>query len=181
MTSTISLGGFTTNGAIYDSQTIDPFAAVTVADSFAVNVSATIAFTAANGVLSSPGNVLASVVSGSTVTYSFSATTPALLQSVLRALVFTPTMQSGAAGPAITTAFSLTVTDISATPSRTLSSGVNNPQSVATDAAGDVFVGNGSNDTVEEFSSTGALLRTLSSGISGPVAVATDSDRKSVV
>jgi len=45
---------------------------------------------------------------------------------------------------------------------------------VATDAAGDVFVASRGNNTVEEFSSAGALLRTLSSGISYPMTVATD-------
>jgi hypothetical protein len=45
---------------------------------------------------------------------------------------------------------------------------------VATDAAGDVFVANRGNNTVEEFSASGALVRTLSSGISSPARLATD-------
>ena len=48
------------------------------------------------------------------------------------------------------------------------------PVSVATDAAGDVFVASMGNNTVEEFSSAGALVRTLSSGIDGPASLATD-------
>ena len=57
---------------------------------------------------------------------------------------------------------------------RTLSSIVSDPYGVATDAAGDVFVANNGNGTVEEFSSDGALLQTLSSGTNDPLSVATD-------
>ena len=91
MTSPITLGGFTTNGAISDTATIAPFKTVTVSDSIPYDqVSATISFTAANGTLSGAG-LSAGVVSGGTVTYSLSATTAAALQAELRALTFTPT------------------------------------------------------------------------------------------
>ena len=51
---------------------------------------------------------------------------------------------------------------------RTLSSGINQPGSVATDAAGDVFVANYGSGTVEEFSPAGALVRTLSTTSASP-------------
>ena len=95
------------------------------------------------------------------MTYSLSATTAAALQAEIQALTFAPTAHQGAAGSTVTTAFDLTVSDVTAspptTPSATLTSGVSSPISVATDAAGDVFVGNLENNTVEEFSSAGAL------------------------
>src|SRR5271166_1740732 len=55
---------------------------------------------------------------------------------------------------------------------RTLSSGISYPITVATDAAGDVFVASADNNTVEEFSGAGGLLRTLS--INDPQGVAID-------
>src|SRR5271165_614732 len=178
MTSPITLGGFTTNGAISDTATTAPFSTVTVSDSILDDqVSATISFTAANGMLSGSG-LSAGVVSNGTVTYSLSATTAAALQAELQALTFTPAAHQGAAGSTVTTAFDLTVSDVTAspptTPSATLTSGVSSPISVATDAAGDVFVANDGNNTVEEFFSAGALVRTLSSGMDTPLFLATD-------
>src|SRR5271157_2625989 len=114
MTSPITLGGFTTNGAISDTATIAPFGAVTVSDSILDDqVSATISFTAANGMLSGSG-LSAGVVSNGTVTYSLSATTPAGLQAELQALTFTPTAHQGAAGSTVTTAFDLTCDGVAA-------------------------------------------------------------------
>ena len=125
MTSPITLGGFPANAAFSDPATIAPFGAVTVSDSIPYDqVSATIAFTAANGTLSGPG-LSAGVVMGGTVTYSLLATTVAALQAELRAVVFTPMAATGAT---VTTAFDLTVTDVTAsppmTPHATLSSGM---------------------------------------------------------
>ena len=180
-TSPITLGGFTTYSAILDTAMIAPFEAVIVSDSIPYDqVSATISFAAANGTLSG-SSLSAGVVSGGTATYSLSATTAAALQAELGALRFTPTQ--GAGGATVTTAFDVTVSDVTVsdvtaspptTPSATLSSGIDNPNSVATDAAGNVFVANQGNNTVEEFSAAGALVRTLSNGISGPDSVATD-------
>jgi hypothetical protein len=172
----LTLGGFTTNGSISDTETIGPFSAVTVSDSIPYDqVSATVSFAAANGGLSGSG-LSAGVVSGATATYSLAPTSAAALQAALRALTFTPTL--GADGATVTTAFDLTVSDVPTSPptmpSATLSSGISNPVSVATDAAGDVFVANQGADTVEEFSSAGVLVQTLSSGISEPSSVATD-------
>jgi hypothetical protein len=177
-TSPITLGGFTTSGPISDKATIDPFSTVTVSDSIPYDQpSATISFAAANGTLSGPG-LSAAAVSGGTVTYSISATAATALQAELQALTFTPTANQGADGATVTTAFDLTVTDVNAWPtttsSATLSSGISEPESVATDAAGDVFVASYGNNTVEEFSSAGLLVRTLSSGINQPYSVATD-------
>jgi VCBS repeat-containing protein len=171
---TIALGGFSTSDSIYDSQTVAPFAAIAVSDSLGnAQDSATIAFAAANGTLSGAG-LSGGVVSNGTVTYSLSATTPESLQAKLRALVFTPTAQPTAGG-AVTTSFDLTVTDVptaSAMPivNLTLSDAI--PYAIATDAAGDFFVTDGVS-SVEEFSSSGALLRTLSTG-NHPVSLATD-------
>jgi hypothetical protein len=105
----ITLLGFK-NGAILDTQTTQPFQTVTVSDSIGSSdrVSATIAFTAANGTLSGAGQ---GAVSGGTVTYSLSATDPGTLQNELRALTFTPTLHQGGAGTTVTTAFDLTVSD----------------------------------------------------------------------
>jgi hypothetical protein len=111
-TSPITLSGFTTNGAISDTAMIAPFGAVTVLDSIPYDqVSATIAFAAANGTLSGAG-LSADVVSGGTATYSLSATTAAALQAELRELTFTPTQ--GADDATVTTAFGLTVSDVTA-------------------------------------------------------------------
>src|SRR5271166_3212014 len=172
MTSPITLGGFTTNGAISDTATTAPFSTVTVSDSILDDqVSATISFTAANGMLSGSG-LSAGVVSNGTVTYSLSATTPAGLQAELQALTFTPTAHQGAAGSTVTTAFDLTVSDVTAspptTPSATLTRGINEPLGVAIDAAGDVFVENEGNNTLEEFSPAGALVQTLTAGSTLP-------------
>ena len=171
---TIALGGFSTSDSIYDSQTVAPFAAVAVSDSVAhAQDSATIAFAAASGTLSGAG-LSAGVISNGTVTYSLGAASPEVLQAELRALVFSPIAQPSAGG-AVTTSFDLTVTDVptaSATPivNLTLSEAV--PYAIATDAAGDFFVTDGAS-SVEEFSSSGALLRTLSTG-THPVSLATD-------
>jgi VCBS repeat-containing protein len=169
---TIALGGFSTSDSIYDSQTVAPFGAIAVSDSAAdAQDSATIAFAAANGSLSGAG-LSAGVVSNGTVTYSLSATTPEALQAELRVLVFTPIAQPSAGAP-VTTSFDLSVTDVptaSATPIATLSATI--PGALATDSAGDVYVTDGA-DSVEEFSSSGALLRTLSTG-ENPVSLATD-------
>jgi hypothetical protein len=181
MTSPFTISGFTTNDVILDTAKIAPFGAVAISDSIPDDqVSATISFAAANGTLSGAG-LSAAVVSGGTATYSLSATTTAALQAELRALIFTPTQ--GVDGATVTTAFGLTVSDPTVsdvmsspptTPSATLSSGISNPGSVATDAAGDVFVGNSGNNTVEEFSAADVLVQTLSSGIAGPDSLATD-------
>jgi sugar lactone lactonase YvrE len=162
---TVSLQGFTTNGAISDHATINPFGSVTVTDSNAKDsLSATISFTAANGSLSEAG-LSAGVVSNGIVSYALSATSPANLQSKLQALLYTPT-----AGLAATTQFTLSVK-----PTMTLSSGINVPQSVAVDNAGNVLVADYGNNTVEKFSVGGTLLWTQSSGVSNPVSVAVDS------
>ena len=129
MTSPITLGGLVANAAFSDPATIAPLGAITVSDSIPYDqVSATISFTAANGTLSGPG-LSAGVVMGGTVTYALSATTAAALQAELRAVVFTP---ATVAGSTVTTAFDLTVTDVTAspptTPSATLSSGIVLPQ-----------------------------------------------------
>jgi hypothetical protein len=178
MPPTITLSGLTTNGVVTDTQTIQPFGSVVVTDSIAGDlVDATISFNAADGTLSGAG-LWAGYINNGTVTYTLSAATPSALQAALRGLTFTPTAHLSA-----TAAFDLTVSDVTAlspltTPTlvRKLTSldGVSFPQGVATDAAGNVFVANYGNHTVEEFDASGVLVRTLSSGVSEPTGVATD-------
>lgn len=57
---------------------------------------------------------------------------------------------------------------------RVLSSGVNQPRSVTTDNAGNVFVASYGSNSVQEFSAGGKLLQTLSDGAGSPLSLATD-------
>ena len=92
-------------GAVNDNATINPFANVTVADVNGDNVSLTISYTAANGVLSGAG------LSGSAGNYTLSATSPAALSAQLKALTFTPTDNQAVVGATVNTTFSLTAVD----------------------------------------------------------------------
>ena len=56
----------------------------------------------------------------------------------------------------------------------TLSNGVYQPDAIAVDSNGDIYVASRFS-TVEEFSATGSLLRTLSTGLSTPVSLSLDS------
>ncbi|MGZ5049625.1 MAG: DUF4347 domain-containing protein [Methylobacter sp.] len=100
------LGGtFTTAGAINDNKTIVPFSGVTVTDAENDNVSITITYTAANGTLAGTG------LSGTVGNYTLTAASPATVQSNLRGLVFTPTVNQVAVGAATVTTFTLTPND----------------------------------------------------------------------
>ena len=88
-----------------DNAAVNPFANVTVADIDGDNVSLAINYTAANGVLSGSG------LSGSAGSYTLSATSPAALTALLRALTFTPTNNQVVVGANVNTAFSLVATD----------------------------------------------------------------------
>ncbi|KQQ32736.1 hypothetical protein ASF61_14455 [Duganella sp. Leaf126] len=92
-------------GTVNDNASINPFANVSVADVNGDNVSLTINYTGANGVLTGAG------LSGSAGSYTLSATTPAALTALLKALTFTPTDNQVAVGSSVNTTFSLTATD----------------------------------------------------------------------
>jgi len=92
-------------GNVNDNATINPFANVNVADIDGDNVSLTINYTAANGVLSGAG------LTGSAGNYTLSATSPAALSAQLKALTFTPTDNQAVVGATVNTTFSLTAVD----------------------------------------------------------------------
>ncbi|SNT10406.1 ELWxxDGT repeat protein, partial [Azospirillum sp. RU38E] len=116
-------GTFTTAGTVDDNATITPFSGVTVtdADDSTGTFTLRITYTGANGTLSSAGGGL----TGGVGDYVLSASTPAALQTLLQALVFTPTASQVAAGNTVQTTFSLTASD-------GLSSGTANTSTVVT-------------------------------------------------
>ena len=96
--------------AITDKATATPFAQVTVGDPDPGQTeTATITYTAANGVLSGTG------LAGSAGNYTLSAGSAAALQSALDALTFTPTANQVAPGATVQTAFTVSVSDGTAT------------------------------------------------------------------
>ncbi|CUW39775.1 putative autotransporter outer membrane protein; type V secretion [Magnetospirillum sp. XM-1] len=102
------LGGtFTTAGTVNDNATTTPFSAVTFTDVDAGAVSVAITYTAANGTFASGGGGL----TGSVGSYTLSGASPAALQTLLRALVFTPTANQTAPGGTVVTTFTLTPAD----------------------------------------------------------------------
>jgi fibronectin-binding autotransporter adhesin len=102
-------GAFTTAGAVNDNATTTPFSGVTVADADDATgtFTVTITYTAANGALSSAGGGLA----GSAGSYTLTASSPGDLQTLLQALVFTPTANQAAPGNTVVTTFTLTPSD----------------------------------------------------------------------
>ena len=173
MAPTITISGLPTNGAITN-VTAQPFSSVAITDSVPGDlVDATISFAAADGTLVGAG-LSAGVVNGGIVTYRLSTTTPVALQTELQGLIFKANSQGAAPGTPVTTTLNLTVSDvIGLTPLAMLKSGVYDPISVATDAAGDVFVANYWGGSVEKFDASGTLVFTVPSS-SAPYSVATD-------
>ena len=168
----INISGVT-NSTLPDTSTVEPFRAVTINDdNNADTESATISFTAANGVLSGSG-LSAGVVSHGVATYTVDASTASGLLSELQQLVFTPTAHQLAAGKTLNTDVTLSVSGYRAGIMQTLSNGASSPGALATDSHGDVFVTYAT--AVEEFSASGSLLHTFSNGLSLPDALATDS------
>ena len=116
-----TFAGTTAGQAVGDNTTLSPFAAATVTDPD-VNASETVTITVtangtasdANGLLSGTG--LAKIGTG---TYALTAGTPAAVTAALRALVFTPTAHQVAPGSTVTTGFTLSDTDGTATASNT--------------------------------------------------------------
>lgn len=103
-----ALGGtFTTAGTVNDNATATPFSSVTFTDQEGGTVSVTITYTAANGTLSSGGGGL----TGSAGSYTLSGASPAALQTLLQALVFTPTANQTTPGGTVVTTFTLTPAD----------------------------------------------------------------------
>ncbi len=181
----LSLSGLTTAGSGSDASAINPFANLTLTDNLVLTnnlpqdvVDVGISFTAANGVLSGSG-LSAAAISNGVATYTLNAASPSQIQQELNALLFKPTAHQVSPGLSVTTHFTLSFNGGGPAavnvPSLTLSSGVDYPNALATDSSGDVFVGNLSNNTVEEFSAAGDLMRTLSDGVSVPYALAADS------
>ena len=106
---TITVSGYTANGKIADTTTINPFANLHVTDSNSSETdSATISFTAANGMLAGMGLSTAKVT-GTTASYTLTASSVSNLQSELNALVFIPTAHQKAANTVINTNFTLSV------------------------------------------------------------------------
>ena len=96
--------------AITDKATATPFAQVTVNDpDVGQTETATITYTAANGVLSGTG------LAGSAGNYTLSAGSAAALQSALDALTFTPTANQVAPGATVQTTLNVSVSDGTAT------------------------------------------------------------------
>jgi hypothetical protein len=60
-------------------------------------------------------------------------------------------------------------------PIRTISDGVNQPQVLVLDSQGNLYSGNFGNDSITEYSPSGALIRTITSGVTGPLGMAVDS------
>ncbi|MBK1840759.1 DUF4347 domain-containing protein [Azospirillum sp. YIM B02556] len=151
-----ALGGtFTTAGTVDDNATATPFASVTVADaddstgSFTV----TITYTAANGTLSSAGGGL----TGTAGSYTLTATTPGNLQTLLRALVFTPTANQVVPGGTVQTTFSLTAGD------GTSSSSANTDTVITATSINDAPTALAlSNSAVSIFEGTNGVVGTLS-------------------
>jgi hypothetical protein len=98
-------GSFTTNGAVNDNASIQPFTGVTVTDAEGNNVSMAITYTAANGTLSGTG------LTGTAGNYTLTSVAPGTAQSRLRALLFTPTANQVAGGNTVDTFFTLTPND----------------------------------------------------------------------
>ncbi|NJA04139.1 DUF4347 domain-containing protein [Methylococcaceae bacterium WWC4] len=105
-----ALGGtFTTAGSVNDNATTTPFANVTYtdADDSSGTFTLTISYTGANGTLSSAGGGL----SGSAGSYTLTANSPGALQTLLQALVFTPTDNQAVPAGTVQTTFTLTGND----------------------------------------------------------------------
>ena len=151
-----ALGGtFTTAGTVNDNATTTPFSAVTVsdADDSTGTFTVTITYTAANGTLSSAGGGL----SGSAGSYTLTSSTPGGLQTLLQALVFTPTNNQVAPGSTVQTTFSLAASDGTTSSSANTSTVVT--ASSINDAPTDLAL---SNNSVTIFDGTNAVVGTLS-------------------
>ncbi|MBU0484089.1 MAG: hypothetical protein KKB30_06200 [Proteobacteria bacterium] len=98
-------GSFTTAGTVADNATIFSFSGLTVGDVDGDNVSITITYPAANGVLSGTG------LGGAAGNYTLIAAAPATVQSNLRGLLFSPTVNQVAPGVTVLTSFTLTPDD----------------------------------------------------------------------
>lgn len=106
------IGGAVAGQTVNDSATVNPFAALTVADADS-NVTASVALdNSAKGVFTA-ASLTASGFSTSDggTTYTHASATPAAMQVAIRALVFDPTDNRVAPGSTETTTFTVTVSD----------------------------------------------------------------------
>ena len=140
------IGGTVAGQATTDKAAVSPFAAVTLADPDpGTSVTATVTLSVAGeGELSNPSD---GTLSGATYTVSG---TPAAVQASLRALVFTPRENQVSPGQTVTTGFTLSVTDGTATATddttTVVATSVNDPPTVLVDVdprANRIVEGNG--------------------------------------
>ena len=153
-----ALGG-TATGPVNDNATATPFSAVTVtdADDSTGTFTVTITYTAANGTLTSANGGL----TGTAGNYTLTASSPSDLQTLLQALVFTPTANQATPGGTVQTTFSLTTSD--GTSSGTANTGtvitatsINDAPTAITLSNSSISVFEGSNGVVGTLSATDA-------------------------
>ena len=107
---TLSASGYSTALTLNYNQTSTPFTGLSLTDSDSTDkVSATLSLTAGNGTLTGHG-LSSGVASGTTLSYTLAATTPALLAQELHNLVLTPTLAEAAGGNTVSTKLALTIT-----------------------------------------------------------------------
>ena len=169
----ISLTGLTNSVTLLDTATLRPFANLQLNDTFSHdNDSATISFPAANGQLVGNGLSLGVENSNGIISYQLPATSPANLQLALQNLQFAPTSHQVAVGQTDNTTLNLVITgqqaSINATPNLIITNNLSSPESIAIDSSGNVYVANTYNNTIAEFSATGANLAIFSTGIDNP-------------
>ncbi|WP_372400702.1 Ig-like domain-containing protein (plasmid) [Azospirillum sp. HJ39] len=149
-----ALGG-TAAGPVNDNATATPFSGVTVtdADDSTGTFTVTITYTAANGTLTSANGGL----TGTAGNYTLTASSPADLQTLLQALVFTPTANQVTPGSTVQTTFSLTTSD--GTSSGTANTGTVITTTSINDAPTDIAL---SNSSISIFEGTNGVVGTLS-------------------
>ena len=174
--SNLILSGLKTHATLLDNVTVNPFSTLVLTDYYAkANQIAHISFVAANGILSGTG-LTAGVVNNGIVSYTLSAGSATDLESALQNLIFIPTIHQVTTGQIVNTTITLSIADSvsSYKPFQALSSGIAEPWALAVDSQGQVWVANATNNTVEHFSGSGALLQTIRNGLAFPDGVVID-------
>ncbi|MEO1524421.1 MAG: DUF4347 domain-containing protein [Planctomycetota bacterium] len=154
------IGGTVANQAVDDTNTVSPFASVTLSDPESDNVSVVITLSGGddNGVFTAGS--LGSFAKTGVGQYTLTSTAPNTAQAAIRALVFAPTENQVAAGAQVTTTFTLNVTDgIDATSdsgSSVVATSINDAPTLSAATL--------SNISEDEFDSGGDLISTLFAG-----------------